>query len=182
MERLERDSVILNLIEALRDKGSWCGETHIQKAAYFLQDLCRVPLGFDYVLYKHGPYSFDLSDALEQMRADKFLTFELKPYPYGPSLKPDENADFLRRNFAETRGQYAPAIAFLAKRLAPKNVAQLEQIGTAMYVSFEKAQDPNIDERVKRIHELKPHISLETALIAVNEFDSIRCDAEGIAA
>ena len=28
------------------ENGSWCGEMHIQKAAYFLRELGEVPLGF----------------------------------------------------------------------------------------------------------------------------------------
>lgn len=76
MKRLQRDAVILSLIENLRAKGSWCGETHIQKATYFVQELLRVPLEFEFVLYKHGPYSFDLSDELTaqcgQMRSSNY--------------------------------------------------------------------------------------------------------------
>lgn len=28
----------------------WCGETHLQKAIYFLQTLLNVPTDFDYIL------------------------------------------------------------------------------------------------------------------------------------
>lgn len=51
MKRLQRDAVILSLIENLRSKGSWCGETHIQKATYFIQELLRVPLEFGSVTF-----------------------------------------------------------------------------------------------------------------------------------
>lgn len=60
MERLNRAAVLLNLVETLRSKGSWASETHFQKAAYFLQELLRVPLEFEFILYKHGPFSFGL--------------------------------------------------------------------------------------------------------------------------
>jgi hypothetical protein len=62
MERLQRASILLTLNEELRRAGSWAGETHMQKATYFLQELTRIPLEFDFVLYKHGPFSFDLRD------------------------------------------------------------------------------------------------------------------------
>ncbi len=42
MKRLQRSAVILSLIEALLQRGNWGGETHIQKATYFLQDFLRV--------------------------------------------------------------------------------------------------------------------------------------------
>ena len=56
MERLQRASILLRLNEELRKSGSWAGETHMQKATFFLQELLAVPLGFDFVLYKHGPF------------------------------------------------------------------------------------------------------------------------------
>ena len=69
MERLQRAAVLLSLIEQLKDRGSWCGDTHIQKTTYFLQELLKVPLGFEFILYKHGPYSFDLEDEITALRA-----------------------------------------------------------------------------------------------------------------
>ena len=44
MERLKRYAIVLSLIEQLRERGGWCGETHIQKTTYFLQNLLKVPL------------------------------------------------------------------------------------------------------------------------------------------
>lgn len=88
MERLAREAVLLSLVEKLRQAGSWCGETHVQKATYFLQEVAGVPLGFPFILYKHGPFSFDLRDELTAMRADGFLTLEPRD-PYGASLGPE---------------------------------------------------------------------------------------------
>ena len=64
MTRLEKVAVLLKLLEKLRENGSWCGETHLQKATYMCQQLLSLPTGFDYVLYKHGPFSFDLRGEL----------------------------------------------------------------------------------------------------------------------
>ena len=47
MNRLERATILVTLIEKLSMEGSWCGETHVQKATYFLQELMGVPLGFN---------------------------------------------------------------------------------------------------------------------------------------
>ena len=90
MDQLQRASLIIDLIEKLTEKGSWCGETHIQKAVYFLQELTKVPMGFNFILYKHGPFSFDLRDELAAMRAYRLLEIELRP-PYGPGLFPTES-------------------------------------------------------------------------------------------
>ena len=84
MDRLRRAALLTRLIELLRKKGSWCGETHIQKSTFFVQNLMKVPLSFDFILYKHGPFSFDLRDELTGLRADGLIRLEPQ-WPYGPS-------------------------------------------------------------------------------------------------
>lgn len=86
MTGLERASIIIALIREMRESGSWCGETHIQKITYFLQTMLEVPLEFRFILYKHGPFSFGLRDELTGMLADEILKLESRPYPYGPSF------------------------------------------------------------------------------------------------
>ncbi|MGH9403507.1 MAG: hypothetical protein ACRD2P_15535 [Terriglobia bacterium] len=179
MERLKRDSLIVSLIGSLKGKGSWCGETHVQKTAYFLQELLGVPLEFDFILYKHGPYSFDLSAALTQMRADG--TVKLIPqWPYGPSLEPDTTSELLKKLYPKTIKKYDPQIQFTADKLGKKNVAELERLGTALYVTLDAPTVTKPGIRAKRIHKLKPHVPLDKALEAVNELDSIREAAESV--
>ena len=36
------------LVGQLRESGNWCGETHLQKAVYFLQTARRVPMGYSF--------------------------------------------------------------------------------------------------------------------------------------
>src|SRR5712692_9118533 len=106
MRRLQRIVILADLASRLGKYGSWCGETHLQKATYFLQELGKVPLGYSFVLYKHGPFSFDLRDELTAMRADGLL--ELRPQPpYGPSLVPTERASEFARRFPKTLGKYS---------------------------------------------------------------------------
>ena len=62
------------------------GGTHIQKAAYLLQELLGVPSGFKFVLYKHGPFSFELRDSLNRLEAWGGIQTEEQPYPYGPKI------------------------------------------------------------------------------------------------
>jgi hypothetical protein len=61
-DSLERQTVIYNLIDTLRDEDNWCGETHVQKTTYFLEELTGHALGYPFILYKHSPYCFELSE------------------------------------------------------------------------------------------------------------------------
>jgi len=157
MNRFKTDALLSELAVQLRVRGSWCGETHMQKATYFLQELKSVPLEFEFVLYKHGPFSFDLRDELTAMRADGFFDLSERG-PYGPSLVPTEWSRALRQDFPKTLARYESDIEFVCDSLGNRNVAELEKLATALYVYFQStSRTPRA--RAKILNELKPHIS-----------------------
>ena len=100
MERINNILVILKLIESLKRHGSWCGETHVQKAIFSLQELKGIPLEFQFVLYKHGPFSFDLRDELTAMRADGLISFKIVNESYGPQLVISDRGEEIKRKFS----------------------------------------------------------------------------------
>lgn len=166
----DRRAMVLTLLKALHARGSWCGETHIQKCAYFLQEGVGVPLDLDYVLYKHGPFSFALRYLLGEMRAD--LLVDVCPHPpFGPTLRVSPSGEaFLTRDLnAPTR--FSTRIAYIAERMATRGVAELERLGTALYV-FREAPNRPAEDQVQRITELKPHIPTNLARAAVDEIRS----------
>ena len=182
MERLKRSAIILSLIESLLEENSWCGETHIQKTTYFLQELLKVPLGFEFILYKHGPFSFDLSDELMAMRADMMVQLQSRP-PYGPSIVPGPTSKRLKQLFPKTLRKYEKEVKFIAKEMGGYNVADLERIATALYVTLE-AQETKPEEKsrmVSYITEIKPHISSDQARIALEQEAEIRDKAKLLA-
>lgn len=161
--------LILTVAGKLRERGSWTGETHVQKVGYFLQELLGVPLKADYILYKHGPYSFDLRQTLGAMRALQYADWRPNQYPYGPTLVEGELAATLRR-FTKEPVEYNARIDFVAEWLGPKRVAELERLGTALYVTLE---DQAAQDRAARICELKPHVTPADAQAAVAELDAM---------
>ena len=175
MVRLEQSALIYAVADALRQRGGWAGETHIQKATYVLQHLLKVPVGVKYILYKHGPFSFDLRSIIAEMEAEQFILWEPKPLPYGPSLTPGPESTSLIAVGGQI-GNFARQIEFVADRLARKRVAQVERLATALYVSIDRSVALN--DRANRIRELKPHISLQEATESVSEIDDLQSDAE----
>jgi hypothetical protein len=171
MSRLQRAAVLLTLLDALKRHGSWCGETHIQKAVYILQEICGVPLGFSFVLYRHGPYSFELCDELTALRADMLLVVQPRP-PYGPSLAPGEHAERLLENFERTRQLYLRSIEYVAGHLGPHRVVDLEKLATALFVTRE-LKSADVTARVERLRALKPHIEVDDAVRAIGSIDAM---------
>jgi hypothetical protein len=176
MTRFDRASLLLALIEQLRDNKSWAGETHLQKAAYILERVLGVPINFEFILYKHGPFSFDLRSEISSLRADGFLEWEVKSEVYGPSLRPGPLSTHLKRQFPAAPEQYNSEIDFVATRLGSKNVAELERLATAIYVTLD--EQTATESRSTRINELKHHVSLPEAEAAVREADEIIREAK----
>lgn len=174
MKRLQREAVLLSLISEMKAKGSWCGETHVQKATYFLQELLKVPLEFEFILYKHGPFSFDLSDEITAMRSNALLQYQ--PHdPYGASLFPTDGSQEFLKQYPKTLDSYSNQIKFVAEKIGTLGVADLERLATALYVTFN--QDGGSEPRDHRITTLKPHISIDDATLSVKKVDAIIGDA-----
>ena len=170
LKSMQRDAILLSLMNEMRENGSWCGETHIQKSVYFLQELLQVPMGHDYILYKHGPYSFDLADAVTALRADSLLEYKSRR-PYGPSLIPTKTGqDFLNR-YPKTLAKYADRLQFIAGKMGRMGVAELERQATALFVILnEKCKE---DSRASKIIELKPHIQIDQAEKALESIEAM---------
>jgi len=171
MNDLQKSAVLVALAAQMDKKGSRCSETHMQKAVYFLQRLLAVPTNFDFVLYKYGPFSFDLRDQLTGMRADGILYLTPQP-PYGPSFVPTKLGMGLVKHFSKSVGKYHKKLNFVATCLAAQNVAELEKLATALYVTLDK-KIRSVESRSNAINELKPHISLEEAAAAVKKVDKM---------
>ncbi len=178
MKRLEHNAVLFSLIDKLRDKGSWCGETHLQKAVYFLQDLLKVDLGYDFIIYKHGPFSFDFRDKLTGLRADNFLELEVQTPPYGPRFNTTAFAKKTHKRFEENTAKFSDKIDFVAGLFEGKKVEELERLGTALFITLEYEEFDSTEERAKFIHEIKPHVSYEKAEEALLKIDEIRKEAK----
>ena len=160
-----------DLILRLRNAGNWCGETHVQKTVYFLQTARRLALDYTFILYRHGPYSFDLKLEISRLFGRQMLIHEPSNPPYGPRLnvtKIMENHISRRRKMIADHSDHVDCVVqFVGKR----GVAELERLSTALYVSVANGNEP-VDSRARRMHELKPHISLLTATRAVEQLDA----------
>ena len=106
MDRLRRAALLTRLVERLRQQGSWCGETHVQKATFLLQRLMKVPLEYEFILYKHGPFSFDLRNELTSLRADDLLLLEPQVPPYGPRMICTERSRKIQALYPKTLRKY----------------------------------------------------------------------------
>lgn len=168
MNRLERAAILSYLVKALRGLGSWTGETHVQKAAYLLQHAASVPLGYEFVLYKHGPFSFDFHDELDELGADGLLVVEPQGYPYGPKLGVTSIGQRNLELRSDTVQRYQDVIDRVAAFVGSRGVGALERLATA-FLMHEQSPKASDDELAEHLVAVKPHVGRFDALSAVRE-------------
>lgn len=182
MKQRQREAVVAALDDKLYESGSWCGETHLQKSVYFLQELLGVPTEFEYILYKFGPFSTELRDELGTMRSDGFLAVVPQPAPYGPKLRTTDMAERqLVGRWGKTLARYEPHLDFVAQRLGGLGVGSLERLATALWVVRELPEADDA-ERAARINEVKPHVSIEAATEALHRVADMEHEARELIA
>lgn len=71
-------------------------------------------------------------------------------------------------------------MVFIAEKLGDKRVADLERLGTALYVTRHDLPEGGVRERAQRINQLKPHVTLEEAHEAVVAVEGLIGEAAGI--
>lgn len=167
MKRLQRSALLTMLADELKARGSWSGETHLQKAAFLLQDALGVPLGYDFTLYKHGPFAFELRDEIHALRADGLLALEPRPQPYGPTIVTTPRTELLARRFPKTRSQYRSEVTTVADLIGDKGVVSLERVATA-FLLMRRHPDMDDDEVAMELRRAKPHITDQGAAEAVS--------------
>ena len=167
MNRFEQRVLLCHLIHAMHTHGSWVGETHIQKCSMFLQRMLGVPIDYEFILYKHGPYSFNLRSELAEMRV-RFL-LDLEPHPnYAPSYI----LGFRGELSIGLPNNYVEEINFVSDEISTKNIRELERVSTVYFI---QQTNPGMSEAevANLVCELKPHIQPTDAFTAVNEVSRI---------
>ena len=158
---IHKHAIILATIEKLSQHGSWTGKTHVQKALSLLRDTKSIDVPFQFVLYKHGPFSFDIVDELEQMQSYDAIRIDPNPEGYGVVLSPGDMAHYVREH-APLQSDEIAAIQQTCQFVGDRKMLELERLATASWIRHQEYQtDP--ENVARRLHELKPHISLADA-------------------
>jgi hypothetical protein len=180
MNELVQEAVLVGLSRRLREKGSWTGETHLQKAAYLLSELRGVDFDFDFILYKHGPFSFELRDELAHMRSEGLIETVVPDPRYGPQLRPTTAGEDLEASLGRMTERFGDSLDWVADTLGGRGVMELERLATAMWMT--KKEPGSVRDRAEAVVQVKPHISIEAATTSVEEIDRLLADSAPSAA
>lgn len=167
----DRVSIVLELTNRLKSRGSWCGETHIQKTVFILRNFGVEDLDYEFILYKHGPYSFDLHSELAIIRNANLISLVVLQDRYGPSFEVTEiwGNRFLEKHRERIR-KNKKQIDFVVEWVGDRDVKSLERISTALMIARDNPTQP-VDSRAQLLNKLKPHITIAEAESATKQVD-----------
>lgn len=165
-----KHAVILAVIDGLKNEGSWTGKTHVQKSLFLAQAARAFEVQFEFVLYKHGPYSFDLEHEMEEMKS--YGAMQAEPVSgFGVILSPGPTASLVKDR-AALPDEIKPNINRISKFIGKRNVIELERLATAAWIRTREGMDDPV-QAATRLHELKPHIQITEAEEAGKELHSL---------
>ncbi|MFB3896624.1 MAG: hypothetical protein ACE14V_10020 [bacterium] len=160
-------SLLLAIIESLNRHGSWTGKTHVQKTTFLLKSIVQEEVPFEFVLYKHGPYSFEVEEALELMKAYQAIVAIPNPVGYGVNIHLGKNEEWLKQE-EPISGALLESIDKLCTWVDSRDVKELEPLATAAWIKTTEHVEAE-DAIVARLLELKPHIPRDMAIKATSD-------------
>ena len=172
MKRLQKATLICTMLDRMIEKGSWAGETHLQKCLFLLQSMRNVPTGYTFQLHHYGPFSFDLSDEIIQLKGDRIIVPRPRPYPYGPSLASSDLSQRLRQNFSKTLEKYSDDIDFVTDNFGDLNASELGKLATAYHFILQDKNSSD-EEIAKKINDVKSHILISEGMEATKTVRTI---------
>lgn len=168
LEDLREAAILGRVIERIEGKQLFCGDTLLQKSAYFLKEMFGAPISAPFRIYYYGPFSFDLRDRLAAMEA--FDVVRTEPHEWGATYKVGNRYEMLKRQFARPIDRNDAAIDWVVRELGPLTVKQLEPLATALFLRRENPESSD-EHLAERLHSIKPHVSVEEAQAAIQKVD-----------
>lgn len=157
----------LGLISEITKQKPNLGKTAMMKFIYILQQVYKVPIGYDYEIYTYGPYSADVNGDIQLASDFDIIKVISVIFPTGYSgyelHSTDLTEDFVERE-KDFVGLHRDSISEVVNIFGKKSVKDLELSSTIIYVySFHAFNnwDTDIKEVSIRVKNIKPHFSID---------------------
>lgn len=156
-EKWDQYGLIAELTLKLKEVSPQFGKTVLQKLVYILQEIYRVPCGYDYILYNYGPYSEVLADDLSFFASMDGVKIDWSRR-WGYEIKEADKTAHFRKKGEEFLSKYASQINEVIEKFGGMNAKELELRSTIIYVSKEEPLEEK--DLLNRVKEIKPHFSV----------------------
>ena len=142
------------------------GKTAMMKYIFILQQVYKVPIGYDYEIYNYGPYSADVMGDIQLASDFDVIKVVAVDFPNGYSgyeLKPtDKTKDSIEKE-KDFINLHRNSISEVINNFGDKTVKELELSSTIIYVysthSFNNWSTA-IDDVSESVKKIKPHFDI----------------------
>ena len=163
----KRLKFIAYMLKALKGRRSWCSLLHIQKSCYIAQEMLDIDLGYDFVPYKYGPYSFDLQDDVS-LALNRFILRAQQRPGYGHSYGLyDDVKEYIEKN----KYDYANQVKFIAEWFKDRPARELEKITSAHMVRYKIKKGAPEEEQEQELKDWKDKLSIDDIKGAFKEVE-----------
>lgn len=156
----------LGILARMVEKRPSLGKTAIMKSIFILQQVYKVPLGYDFEIYTYGPYSSDVTEII-QLAADlDAITIDTVLFPpghLGYELKPTAKTSRLVEAEQDFVMIHDDSITEVIQLFGDKTAKELELSSTIIYVfsnHFRNNWDTSVEAVCKSVHRIKPHFDI----------------------
>jgi uncharacterized protein YwgA len=164
-----RVAAIVALVQGAQTR---LGKTQMQKLVYFLQDH-RVPLEYEYEIYRYGPYSFDLSHDLGSLDSLSILNVENDPGGFGFHISIGKFAEKFK-----LESKYQKKVEKVINDFGLNTPAQLEVKATIHFVHSvvkEAVSSAKMkSEVITKVRALKPRFSQDFIKSCYSDLERLR--------
>ena len=150
-----RQDVICNIAKLMPQKG----KTAMMKTMFFLQEVYKVPLNYDFTIFTFGPFDEDVLMYMDYAKHKELI-----------DIKPDPSVDYLSYNITHIEEpekldrQHDESLKEIVKNFGSFTVKEWELASTILfsYLSLYESNpgaEMNMDELDEDVRRIKPHFS-----------------------
>jgi len=157
----------MSLISEIVNQKPSLGKTAMMKFIFILQQVYKVPIGYDYEIYTYGPYSSNVMEDIQLATDFDAISMKTVVFPTGHSgyaLKPTDNTDDIIKKEQDYINLYSASISNVISIFGNKTAKELELSSTIIYVYSNYSNnkwDNSITEISKSVKEIKPHFDID---------------------
>lgn len=147
---------IVEAFSAIHSTNHSLGRATIQKLTYFLK-VAGVPVPFRFGIYTYGPYSDDITFAVESLLADDVIEDRSKTREYS-NYRPGPNSRELLAKFGDELENYEGKISSVVKTLGKFSHNELEVISTLHFIAIRQmrlGRDVTRESLIKEFRSIK---------------------------
>ena len=156
----------LGIISKIVDEKPGLGKTAIMKHLFLLQEVYKVPLGYDFEIYTYGPYSSEVMEDIDYAKQLDIVLVEREIFSsgfIGYRISPTEKLKSMVENEKTIIEESSESINNVLSVFGSKTARELELLTTIVYLySAYKANGWSVDEVISNVQDIKPHFDEAT--------------------